>query len=327
VYNENDFHFQIRTPMTTCSRLITLPALLLLLLLLPACDQASALPSSQLDVVATTTLVGDVVRRVGGDNIAVSVLLPVGSDPHSFEPVPKDLARLADADLVFANGAGLEEFLNRIIENSGGSGQVVSLSDGLELIQHGDAPGGKPIEEDHDHPGGDPHVWTDPDNVSLWAERAAQALSEADPANAATYRTNAAAYQTELAELDGWIQAQVAQIPPEQRRLVTDHETLNYFARRYGFETVGAVIPGFSSLTEPSAQELAALEDAIRGLGVKAIFVDSTVNPALAERVAQDTGTRLVQVYSGSLSAAGGEAETYLDYMRYNTSAIVSALR
>jgi ABC-type Zn uptake system ZnuABC Zn-binding protein ZnuA len=313
--------------MTTCFRPILCFALLLLLLWLPACDRASAPPSGKLDAVATTTLVGDVVRRVGGNNVSVNVLLPVGSDPHSFEPVPKDLARLADADLVFANGAGLEEFMKRILESTGGAERVISLSDGLELIQHSEAPGDNPAEEDHDHPGGDPHVWTDPNNVSLWAARTAQALSEADPVNAATYQFNAAAYQKELAELDRWIETQVAQIPPDQRRLVTDHETLNYFARRYGFETVGAVIPGFSTLAEPSAQELAALEDAIRGLSVKAIFLDSTVNPTLAERVAQDTGTRLVQVYSGSLSEAGGEAGTYLDYMRYNTNAIVSALR
>ena len=175
--------------------------------------------------------------------------------------------------------------------------------------------------------GGDPHVWTDPRLVSLWAERTAQALGELDPANAATYQANAAAYQQQLSELDAWIEAQVAQIPAGNRKLVTDHETFNYFADRYGFQTVGAVIPGFSTLAEPSAQELAALEDAIRSLGVKAIFVDSTVNPALAERVAQDTGTRLVRVYSGSLSEAGGEAGTYLDYMRFNTNAIVSALR
>jgi ABC-type Zn uptake system ZnuABC Zn-binding protein ZnuA len=148
-----------------------------------------------------------------------------------------------------------------------------------------------------------------------------------DPDNEETYRRNASAYQKELAELDRWIEAQVAQVPPEQRKLVTDHETLNYFAQRYGFETVGAVIPGFSTLAEASAQELAALEDTIRSLGVKAIFLDSTVNPTLAERVAQDTGTRLVRVYSGSLSEAGGEAGTYVDYMRYNTNAIVSALR
>ena len=317
--------------MTVCFKSIVRSALrsalLFLVILLPACSQESAPPSGKLDVIATTTMVGDVVRSIGGENIAVSVLLPVGSDPHSFEPVPQDLARLADADLVFANGAGLEEFLSRIIANAGGTDRVISLSDGVELINHTEGSGDASAQEDHDHAAGDPHVWTDPKNVSLWAERIVEALSELDPENAATYRLNAAEYQQQLAELDGWIEAQVVQIPPRQRKLVTDHETFNYFARRYGFETVGAVIPGFSTLTEPSAQELAALEDAIRSLGVKAIFLDSTVNPALAERVARDTGTHLVQVYSGSVSEAGGEAGSYLDYMRYNTNAIVSALR
>ncbi len=300
----------------------------IIILLLEACSgtqQGDSLPSDKLEVLATTTIVGDVVSAVGGEQIQLSVLLPTGSDPHSFEPAPQDLARLEGADLIFANGAGLEEFLERLIDSAGGQDKLVSLSDGFELLDTQIEDQG--AQDADEHAGGDPHVWTDPSLVAAWVERIAQALGERDPSNAETYRENAAAYQGQLRELDTWIQEQVALVPPQDRKLVTDHKTFAYFARRYGFETVGAVIPSYSTLAEPSAQEMAALEDAIRSLGVAAIFVDHSVNPGSAQRVAQDTGVRLVPVYSASLSEAGGEAGTYLDFMRYNTSAIVNALK
>jgi ABC-type Zn uptake system ZnuABC Zn-binding protein ZnuA len=203
----------------------------------------------------------------------------------------------------------------------------VALSDGIAaLAPPAELPG---AEEEDDHAGEtvDPHVWFDPHHVSTWVDNAARALSAIDPVQAATYQANAEQYRQELQALDRWIVEQVAAIPATNRQLVTDHLIFSYFAQRYGFEQVGAVVPGYSTLSEPSAQELAALEDAIRQTGVKAILVGNTVNPALAERVAGDTGTRLVQVYTDSLTAPGGEAESYLAFMRYNVRAIVDALK
>ena len=127
--------------------------------------------------------------------------------------------------------------------------------------------------------------------------------------------------------MDAWIREQVAQIPPQNRKLVTDHLLFGYFAERYGFEQVGAIIPAYSTAAQPTAQEVAEIENAIRTLGVKAVFVGKTVNPALAQRVAEDTGIRLVGLYHGSLSEPGGEAATYLDYLRYNVTQIVNALK
>jgi len=127
--------------------------------------------------------------------------------------------------------------------------------------------------------------------------------------------------------MDAGIRQQVAQIPPENRKLVTDHQVFGYFAERDGFEQIGAIIPGYSTAAQPTAQEAAAIEDAIRGLGVKAVFVGKTVNPTLAQRVAEDTGIRLVGLYHGSLSEPGGEAGTYLDYLRYNVTQMVNALK
>jgi ABC-type Zn uptake system ZnuABC Zn-binding protein ZnuA len=264
------------------------------------------------------------VKNIGGDQIDMSVLLPPGADPHNFEPSPKDIVLVSEADLIFINGAGLESFMARLLENTGGNATVVSLSDGLELIDAAEEGGHAGGSNDG---GSDPHVWMDPNYVQHWVTRIEQALSEADPGHAAAYKANGQNYRQALSDLDGWIIRQVAQVPEVNRKIVSDHVVFGYFARRYGFEQVGAVIPSISTLASPSAQELADLEDAIQTLGVRAIFVDSTVNPALSQRIASDTHTQLVPIYSGSLSNNSGPAATYLDFMRTNVSAVVQALK
>ena len=274
----------------------------------------------KLKVVATTTIVGDVVSQVGNDRIDLQVLLPVGVDPHGFNPTPQDISKIADADLVFANGAGLEEFLDNLIESAGAKDKVIHVSDGIDfLVFEGQ-------EQEHDHIGIEPHTWTDPNNVMVWVNNIEHELSINDPENANVYRANAVSYIAELKALDVWIRDQLARIPAENRKLVTDHALFGYFVEEYGLTQVGALIAGYSTLAEPTAKELAGIEDAIQNLDVKAIFVGNTVNPVLAERVTDDTGTALIYVYTGSLSESGDEAGTYIEYMRYNTSAFVDAL-
>jgi len=151
-------------------------------------------------------------------------------------------------------------------------------------------------------------------------------LSEIDPQNGDTYKANAQKYRDELVELDNWVLEETASVPEDNRKIVTDHLVFAYFCNAYDFQQVGAIIPGFSTVAEPSARELAQLESAINDLGVNAIFVGNTVNPGLAQRVAEDTGVQLVLLYTGSLSEPGGPADSYLKYMRYNTRAIVDAL-
>lgn len=278
---------------------------------------------ARLKVIATTTLVGDVVRQVGGDAIDLAVLLPAGADPHSFQPTPQDAALIASADLVFVNGLGLEAFLDRLLQNVGGNARVVAVSDGVETLAGHD----EHEDQEGEAEGTDPHVWMDSNNVRVWTRNIAAALSARDPANAGVYQANAQRYDETLQALDTWAQEQIAQIAPADRRMVVDHDAFGYFARRYGLETVGTVVPGYSTMSAPSSQELAQLEDIIRQLGVKAIFVGNTVNPALAEQVARDTGTRLVFLYTGSLGEPGGEAASYVDFIRYNVGAVVEALR
>lgn len=309
--------------------------------------------SGKLTVIATTSIVADVVANVGGDAVNVQILLPVGTDPHSFEPTPQDIAKVADADIVFANGAGLEAFIDHLLESADAEDKIVEVSDGIELREHplagaehaedehegeehadehedehaGEEHDDHADEDDHAHEMGDPHTWTDPNNVMVWVGNIEAALSEADAANADTYAANAAAYTAELEEVDRWIREEIAQIPAENRKIVTDHQLLGYYIEEYGLEMAGAIIPGYSSLSEPSAQELAAIEDAIKNAGVQAIFVGNTVNSNLSERVSEDTGVALVFFYTGSLSDADGDAPTYLDYLRYNTNAFVNALK
>jgi manganese/iron transport system substrate-binding protein len=286
---------------------------------MPALSAVALSEGEKLRVVATTSIVADVVQNVGGDRIDLTTLLPLGADPHAFEPTPQDVAAVAGAHIVFANGAGLEAFLDDLLESAGENVPVVPVSYGVELLT---------LDGKDEHGGGmDPHIWFDPNNVLVWTRNIEHALGDLDPGNAAAYAANAATYEAELIALDAWIKQQVAQVPEANRRLVTDHASFAYFARRYGFEQVGAVFPGYSTLAEPSAQELAELEEAIREHGVKAVFVGLTVNPALAERVAEDTDTRLVFLYTGSLSGPDGPASDYLAFMKYNVSAIVEALR
>jgi ABC-type Zn uptake system ZnuABC Zn-binding protein ZnuA len=294
---------------------------------MPVLSAADLVTGESLRVVATTNIVADVVRNVGGNHIDLATLIPVGTDPHTFEPIPQDIAAVADAHVVFANGAGLETFLDLLLESAGEDVPVVPLSHNIDLIQLEQEGEEEEAEHEHEHNEVDPHIWFDPQNVMVWADSIAQALSDLDPGNAEAYAANAAAYTAELAALDGWIEEQIAQIPEPDRQLVTDHTAFSYFTQQYGFEQIGAVFPGYSTLSEPSAQQLAALEDAIREYEVPAVFVGITVNPDLAQRVADDTGTQLVFLYTGSLSDESGPANDYLSLMRYNVHAIVDALQ
>lgn len=290
------------------------------------------LEGDRLQVAATTSLVADVVANVGGEHIVLIQLVESGVDPHAFEPTPQDVAAFSDAHVVFVNGAGLEVFLEDLLAAAGEESAVVSVSRGIDLLRLEEEHEHEEEEEEeheheHEHGEADPHVWFNPRNVILWVDVIEATLSALDPGHAADYAENAQAYREQLRELDGWIEEQVAQVPLEDRLLVTDHTVFTYFAQAYGFEQVGAVIPGYSTLAQPSARELAELTGRIEQFDVRAIFVGNTVNPDLAQQVAEDTGTRLVFLYTGSLSEPGGPADSYLSFMRYNVSRIVEALQ
>lgn len=280
-------------------------------------------------VVASTSILGDVVRQIAGEHIEVIVLLPLDSDPHSFQPVPQDIVAIEKANLVFINGLGLEEFFGDLISDMANQEKIIEVSQGIAPLYFGEtAEEHADHAEDiaHEHQGVDPHVWMSPLNVSLWVDPIAAALSELDPTHAAEFNANAQAYQAELEALHAWAFEKLADVPEERRLLVSDHETFNYLAEAYGLQVVGS-LTGFSSLAEASAQDLAALEAQITALGVPAIFISTTVPSRLAERVAADTGVQVVRVYTGSLSGPDGPAATYLEMMRTTISRIADALK
>jgi len=283
----------------------------------------------KLKVVGTTSFVGDVVGVIAGQEVELIVLLEPGQNPHAYQTAPRDMVHVSEADLIFVNGLGLEEFLDDLIAGTGNDDAVIIVSDGISPLQRAEQDNGDENQEgDENHHGSDqdPHVWFDPNNVMIWTENIAFALAEKDPENADTYLENAAAYREELKELDGWIRDQVALIPPENREMVTDHTVFGYFVEEYGFTQIGAVIPAQTTEAETSGQQLAYLIDIIREEEVKAIFIGVDFDPTLSQIVAEDTGVDLVSLYFGSLST-GVPAGTYLTFMRHNVNLIVNALQ
>lgn len=303
---------------------------------------AVALDGRKLRVVATTNLVGEVAAEVGGDHIELSTLLAPGTDPHAYQLAPADRQLLENADVILINGLGLEEGMLPVLSELEGRVPVVPVSVGIvtrEFGEHADEEHADEEhadeeeheeahgEEGHHHEGADPHVWQSVPNVIVWTKNIADALSALDPTNAEAYATAASDYTATLEELNTELHTLVDEIPADQRKLVTDHDSLGYLASEYGFTIVGTVIPSLSTAASASAQELASLTDQISSEGVRAIFVGTTVNPQLAQQLAQDLGIKIVPIYTDSLSDANGPTPTYVDFMRYNLQTIVDALR
>jgi len=268
------------------------------------------------DVLATTTILADITRTVAGNRLSVDSLLSVGSDPHSYQPVPQDATKISKSKVLVINGAEYEQFLESLIESAGGERMLIEASTGLSLRTD--------AESEH---GVDPHLWLDPNNMINYAENIRDGLSQFDPEGAETYRSNTDAYITQLQDLDVWINEQVAQVEPARRVLVTNHEAFGYFAERYGFTVVGALIPSFSSNASPSAQQMAALIEQIKAQNAPAIFLDASDNPALARQIAAETGVKVVTDLHLESLTAGAPAATYIDMMKYNVTKIVEALQ
>jgi zinc/manganese transport system substrate-binding protein len=302
---------------------------------------------SGLNVVATTTILADVAQHIGGDLIRVTALVPPDADTHAFEPTPQDALAVSQADVVLAVGAGYEAFLAGLEENAARE-DVVIVSNGVTIypfmggdVEQTDEPldilglddicgerhdETEVAESEHEHAGCDPHVWTDPQNAKIWADNIAAALAAADPANADTYTANAEAYKRQLDEADAEIRDLLSAVPEARRMLVTNHEFMNYFARAYGFEVVGVVVPGGTTGAEADPQALAELIQTVQNGGVPAIFAEASASRQLIDSLAQDTGVKVVTTLSESLTAPGGDADTYLAYLKYNAQTVADAL-
>jgi zinc/manganese transport system substrate-binding protein len=282
--------------------------------------------SGAVPVVATTTQVADIVRAVGGSDVDVHQMLQPNTDPHEYEPRPNDVKAAANAKVVFASGDGLDHWIGDVVKQSGGSPAVVELADSNTLRLPGEAEH-EDGDEGHDHGDSeyDPHWWHDPRNVVAAIPAIVAALSEANPSGKATYERNGAAYRAKVEALDQGIQACIDAVPAAERKLVTDHDAFGYFARRYGLDVVGAVIPSQTTRAQPSAKELAELVQTIRREDVKAVFPESSVNPKLAKAIARETGARAdLELYGDTLGPKGSSGATYLTMEQANADALVN---
>jgi ABC-type Zn uptake system ZnuABC Zn-binding protein ZnuA len=291
--------------------------------------EAAELSGRPLQVVATTSVIGDVVGRVGGDAIQLTTLIGPGQDSHSYEPATQDLTRAADADVIFVNGWNLEE---RLVDNLA----TIAVDTPLVPVSANIAPLAFTEEardgvEDHSHNGAQPHTWFSVHNVKQWVENIEHVLSDLDPANIEIYERNAAIYLAELEELEAYAETRLATIPAGNRVLVTNHDSFGYFAHEYDFEVLGAVIPGVSTLAEPSANDLAELIAAMKDHDVCTIFTETSVSNSLAQTVAAELDNceqvQVLPLYTEAIGPAGSGTDSYIGMFRANVDTIVQGLK
>lgn len=314
-------HIAHEMPVTLlrCPRFRPLPGLAALFAVLAlACgdsDTANGGLSDQLDVVVTTTQIGDFATEVGGELISLTVLLKPNQDAHDFEAEPGDLRALAAADLVLTNGLDLDSFVSKAIGQS--KAPMVAVTSGISLRRSPADSEGLP----------DPHVWHSVKNAILMVENIRDALSEADPRNAMAYEENASRYVGRLAALDEEIKAAVMQLRPACRKLITNHDVFGYFTDAYGFEFVASLISSTSPAAQASAADVADLVGKIRESRVPAIFSEASANSGLIKQAAREAKVLLVDdLYGDSLGPADSDGATYIGMMRWNTARIVEAL-
>jgi ABC-type Zn uptake system ZnuABC Zn-binding protein ZnuA len=289
-------------------------------LFLTGCGSASHGNDNAVRVLASTSFLADIAKNVAGDRLTVDSLLPIGSDPHAYQAAPSDVAKISESKLLIINGVEYEHFIEPLLENAGGERVIVTATDSLTPDQMQD-------EENAGQMVGDPHMWLDPNLVIAYVENIRDGFIKIDPDGAETYIANADAYIAQLKELDAWIVEQVSTIPAERRLLVTNHEAVGYFAKRYGFEVVGAVISNLSTDAGTSAKEMSALIEQIRASGAPAIFLGEVENTDLANQIADETGVKVINdLYLESLTK-GAPAATYIDMMKHNVTSIVDGLK
>lgn len=292
----------------------------LLLLGLSGCPATSnrSANSDQPQVVATSTIIADLVETIADDEVQLVSILKPGADPHVYEPVPADSRALEQADLIFYNGYNLEPGLINLMNATGVRAKRVALGEVVTPLQ---------LQKGSASTVPDPHVWGNVQNVIQMVQAIRTQLTKLSPEDQVVFQQNADQLIAELTQLDRWISEQIDTIPEPQRRLVTTHDAFQYYSQAYGLKIIGTLI-GISTEEQPSAQTTRQLVDAIRAAGVPAIFAETTINPTLIRTVANEAKVKLSEqpLYSDSVGPAGSEAETYVGMMVVNTQAIVEAL-
>jgi zinc/manganese transport system substrate-binding protein len=289
---------------------------------------ASSLPAAaqiadKLKVVATFSILGDMVRNVGGERVEVAILVGPNGDAHVYSPTPADGRRLIEAKIVFTNGLKFEGWIDRLVKSSGTGAEKVEAAKGVKPLK-GEEEGHR-HGHDHGHGGSDPHAWQSIGNAKIYVANIRDALIAADEAGKATYQANAASYLKRLDEVEAEVKGLVAKIPLERRRIITSHDAFGYFEEAYGIDVVAP--QGVSTESEASAKDVARIIQQIKRERIAAVFVENVSDARLMERIAKETGATIgSRVYSDALSEPNGPAGTYIDMMRHNIRAFSAAL-
>ena len=288
----------------------------LLGLSLAACALPAWAQDKTLNVVASFTVLADIVHQVGGDSVAVRSLVGPNGDPHVYEPTPQDAQALAKADVVIVSGLDLEGWMDRLITASGYKGKIIVASDGIVTRRMEDD--GKEIT--------DPHAWNSAANGAVYAANVTKALVAADPAHAAAYQANGTKYEATLKDLDSWARREVATIPAAKRKVITSHDAFGYLGAAYSIEFRAPV--GFSTESEASAGDVAKLIDQIKKEHIKAVFIENATDPRLVQQVAKASGAQMGgELYAEALSTEDGPASTYEKMFRYNITTLVAGMK
>ena len=282
------------------------------------CDGGSTHADGTIDVVATTTQLGDIVREVGGPSVHVHQILQPNTDPHEYDPRPDDVQSAAGAQLIVDSGDNLDRWMDKVLHEAGGHPDVLTIApDHTPYRVPGETSGPEASKYD-------PHWWHDPRNVAAATDAIRDALIKAEPARKAALTRTAAAYKAKVQALDRGIRACFAKVPEDQRKLVTSHDAFGYFAARYGITVVGAVIPSQTTQAQPSAGQVSRLARLVKQQGVKAIYPESSLNPKLEQALARQTGARAdYTLYGDTLGPKGSPGATYLGMERANADAMV----
>jgi zinc/manganese transport system substrate-binding protein len=272
---------------------------------------APAHAQDRLNVVASFSILGDFVQNVGGDRVSVTTLVGPDGDVHVYTPAPADARKVAEARLLVINGLGLEGWLPRLVQSSGGKAVIVTATNGIAPRSIGAA--------------ADPHAWQSVENAKIYVANIRDALVAADPANAGVYRAHAEAYLAQLDGLDREVRDAVAQIPPAHRKVISTHDAFGYFAAAYGIAFIAPL--GVSTESEVSARDLAGIITQIRSMRIPAVFLENISDPRLIRRISAETGAGIGgTLYSDSLTGEKGDAPTYIELVRHNIKALTSAL-
>lgn len=298
-------------------RVAVAPAVAAACAVLAGCAQVGSSSGDKLPVVATTTQIADFARNVGGDAVDVHQILQPNTDPHEYEPRPADVTGTASAKLVLESGDELDAWMSQVVSQSGADARIVDLATHVPVKLPGETSGPEASRYD-------PHWWHDPVNAEAAVREIRDAMITTDPSQRKTFERNASSYLNRLHALDAGIKSCFASVPPGQRKLVTDHDAFNYFAKRYGIDVVGAVIPSQTTEAQPSAGEISQLAELVRREHVRAIFPESSINPKLAQALASQTGTISdLTLYGDTLGPAGSPGATYLQMEQANADAMM----